>query len=208
MNKKETAKLICPYCSHTQRVGIPHNSCLAFHECGKCQKIISVPEESKHCCVICEYSDKKCPVAHTSHEISDIKYILTLAIIAFIFHIIWENAQAPLYQGYESLMQHFWVCFMGTLGDVGITLSVLAVLWLAKARSVISLDKNGIIALVIIGFFIAVFVEQNALLGGKWAYMNTMPLIPYFDVGLTPVLQIAFLLPLTFFVTQKLYTSK
>lgn len=59
----EKANLTCPHCGHTQEVDIPQNGCLTFHKCEKCQQIISVPKESKHCCVICEYSDKKCPVA-------------------------------------------------------------------------------------------------------------------------------------------------
>jgi len=69
MNAMEKANLTCPHCGHTQQVDIPQNGCLAFHKCEKCQQIISVPKESKHCCVICEYSDKKCPVANqTSNE--------------------------------------------------------------------------------------------------------------------------------------------
>ena len=34
------------------------------YKCEKCKEIISVPKESKNCCVICEYSDKTCPVGH------------------------------------------------------------------------------------------------------------------------------------------------
>ncbi|MDA2923000.1 hypothetical protein MYX07_07090, partial [Patescibacteria group bacterium AH-259-L07] len=60
----EQANLQCPFCGHTQKVDIPQNGCLVFHKCGQCQKIISVPKESKHCCVICVYSDKKCPAAN------------------------------------------------------------------------------------------------------------------------------------------------
>jgi len=57
------AELICPLCSHKQEIDVPQTSCLAFYKCEKCQKEISVPKESRNCCVICEYSDQKCPVA-------------------------------------------------------------------------------------------------------------------------------------------------
>lgn len=57
----EKAKLTCPHCEHVQEVEIPQTGCLAFHKCEKCEKIISVPEGSKNCCVICEYADRKCP---------------------------------------------------------------------------------------------------------------------------------------------------
>lgn len=60
MIEKETANLKCPFCSHIQEVEIPQNRCLAFHKCQKCQKLIATPQGE--CCVICAYSDKKCPV--------------------------------------------------------------------------------------------------------------------------------------------------
>ena len=61
MNK---ATLTCPRCGHTQETDIPQTGCLAFYKCDECNEIISVPKESKNCCVICEYSDKVCPVGH------------------------------------------------------------------------------------------------------------------------------------------------
>ena len=57
---KETANLKCPYCGFIMEVEIPQNGCLAFYKCQKCQKIISSPKGE--CCVICAFSDKKCPV--------------------------------------------------------------------------------------------------------------------------------------------------
>ena len=57
------ANLTCPHCNYVQEIDIPQNACLAFHKCEKCQKIISVPEKSKSCCVVCEHSDKNCPVS-------------------------------------------------------------------------------------------------------------------------------------------------
>jgi len=59
----KTAILICPNCKSTQETDIPQNGCLAFYKCDTCDEVVSVPKESKNCCVICEYSDKKCPVA-------------------------------------------------------------------------------------------------------------------------------------------------
>ena len=58
------ATLICPKCGHTQETDIPQPGCFAFYKCNECNEIISVPKESKNCCVVCEYSDKVCPVGH------------------------------------------------------------------------------------------------------------------------------------------------
>lgn len=132
-----------------------------------------------------------------------IKYIAALTVIAFLVHVVWENAQAPLYAGYQSLSQHFSICFIGTLGDVFITLLVLAFFWLLKRN----VPRTGadFLALAIIGFVIAVGIEQNALLLGTWQYAPTMPLIPYLQVGFTPILQMTLLLPFSFYVAKLFY---
>ena len=59
MIKKEIANLKCPYCGYMMEVEIPQKGCLVFWKCEKCQKLITTPEDE--CCVICAYSDKKCP---------------------------------------------------------------------------------------------------------------------------------------------------
>ena len=62
------ATLTCPHCGHKQVVEIPQNSCLAFHKCVKCEKLISVTDGSDSCCVICEHSNKLCPVGHKTKK--------------------------------------------------------------------------------------------------------------------------------------------
>ncbi len=61
MDKKEIANLKCPHCGHIMKAEIPQKGCLVFHKCEKCQEMILTPENE--CCVICAYSDKKCPVS-------------------------------------------------------------------------------------------------------------------------------------------------
>jgi hypothetical protein len=61
MIEMKTANITCPECGHTQKIGIPESSCLAFYECGNCKKTV---QAKKTCCVICDYSDEKCPVSH------------------------------------------------------------------------------------------------------------------------------------------------
>lgn len=134
-----------------------------------------------------------------------IKYLAILTIAAFLLHIVWENAQAPLYAGYQSFSLHFPICFTGTIGDVVITLLVLAFLRLLKKDNLQT--AADFMALAIIGFIIAVFIEQNALLISKWNYAPVMPLIPYLQVGLAPILQMTILLPLSFYLA-KLFKQK
>ncbi|MEW6222899.1 MAG: GDCCVxC domain-containing (seleno)protein [Candidatus Hadarchaeota archaeon] len=55
------ANIRCPSCGHIQKIEVPQTSCLQFYKCNKCGRIISTPKGS--CCVICAYSDTKCPVS-------------------------------------------------------------------------------------------------------------------------------------------------
>lgn len=56
----DKAKIKCPQCHYMQVIDIPESSCLPFYQCEECKNIISAPAD--FCCVICAYSDKKCPV--------------------------------------------------------------------------------------------------------------------------------------------------
>lgn len=134
-----------------------------------------------------------------------IRTISVLTIIAFVLHIIWENTQAPLYLGYKSFSQHFLPCFFGTIGDVIITLFVYGLVSLLKREAlwIVNLGTKDIFTLSLISFFVAVWIEQNALFIGKWGYASSMPLIPYFNVSLTPILQMMILLPLSVYLTGK-----
>lgn len=133
--------------------------------------------------------------------------IFYLSLTAFILHFAWENIQAPLFQGYTSFFQHFPMCFMGAVGDVVVTLFVYSIIALLKNNFswIAVLNKKDIIALAIIGFFIAAGIEWRALLFGNWAYSETMPFIPYLKVGLAPILQMTLLLPFSIYLTKKYF---
>lgn len=126
-----------------------------------------------------------------------LRYVILLAVVAFLLHLIWENTQAPLYSGYQSFSRHFPICFVATFGDVVITLSALAFMRLFKKDISHPADFLG---LAIVGFLIAVVIEQHALLAGKWSYAPSMPIVPILKVGLVPVLQMTLLLPLSFYL--------
>ncbi|OIP59561.1 MAG: hypothetical protein CO143_00635 [Candidatus Moranbacteria bacterium CG_4_9_14_3_um_filter_45_14] len=134
------------------------------------------------------------------------KHIIFLSLIAFVLHSVWENAQAPLFRGYVSFTEHFSACFVGTIGDVIITLSVYFIFALFKNDLgwLSALNKKDIILLAIVGFLIAVGIEQRAMLQGRWAYADVMPIIPYLKVGFMPILQMTLLLPFSIYLTKKL----
>lgn len=133
------------------------------------------------------------------------KQIIFLSLIAFLLHVIWENAQAPLFQGYTSFSDHFSICFLGAVGDVVITLFVFIIIALLKSdfNWIATLNKKDVAVLAVIGFFIAVGIEWRALLFEGWAYADAMPIVPYLRVGLLPIVQMTLLLPLSVFIMGK-----
>ena len=131
-------------------------------------------------------------------------YVITLAVIAFLLHVVWENSQAPLFAGYSSLGQHFPMCLWATIGDVVFTLSVYFGISLLKNDFgwIMRLNGRDIAVITVIGFFWAIGIEWRALLFGKWNYADAMPIVPYLRVGLAPVLQMTLLLPLSFYLAK------
>ena len=37
--------------------------------------------------------------------------LLYIFIIGFLLNLIWENFQAPLYEGFTNFWEHFMMCF-------------------------------------------------------------------------------------------------
>jgi len=128
-----------------------------------------------------------------------------LLLVALVLHLVWENAQAPLFAGFSSFGQHFFVCFLGTIGDIVFTITVYLGISLLKNDFgwIVRLGAKDVLVLAVIGFFFALGIEWRALLFERWSYADNMPLIPYFQVGLMPVLQMTLLLPLSFYLTSK-----
>lgn len=137
------------------------------------------------------------------------RYIIALTIVAFLLHLIWENAQASLFAGYFSFAQHFPMCFFATIGDVIFTLLIYLGVGLLKNdfEWIARMNKRDIFVLATVGFFYAVGIEWRALLFAKWNYAPAMPIIPWFKVGLTPIVQMTMLLPLSSYLV-KLFDKK
>ena len=128
------------------------------------------------------------------------RYVFILILVSFLLHLLWENAQAPLYAGYQSFSQHFSICFVGAIGDVIITLFALAFMRLLKKEGLQTIADY--LTLAIIGLVVAVLIEQNALLVGKWSYASAMPIVPWIKIGLMPIIQMTILLPLSFYLAE------
>ena len=127
---------------------------------------------------------------------------LTLALIAFTLHLVWEWLHLPLYVGYQPTMLGMPVVLYATLGDVLYTFGVvaLAIPFKRKINWIPSAGPWDYITLAVLGFWVALFVEYRGLVLGRWAYSATMPTVLGF--GLSPLLQMTILLPLSVYLTN------
>lgn len=141
--------------------------------------------------------------------------LVTVTFLAFILNFIWENLQMPLYgYAYKDFWQHLHMCFFASIGDVAITMILYSVVgfykkdwfWIQYIRI------SDAVTLLLLGFTIAVAVEKFALGSSVWSYAPGMPIIPGLNVGVLPVIQVLFLPPLTFYLTnliiKKSYVSR
>lgn len=135
-------------------------------------------------------------------------FLLILFGAALVLNLIWENAQAPLYEPYRSFVQHFPMCARASLWDAGyITVLYLGVallnrdfFWARKRRA------SNYLIIVAISLIVAWWIEVDALRYGRWVYDGQMPLV--FGVGLTPLVQLPLLsLAVYEFVRNNIFNS-
>ena len=133
------------------------------------------------------------------------KIIFTVSGIGFLLNAVWENLQAPLYQGYTDFWQHLSICSVASLGDVLLILVIYFILAIINRDVfwVTKMSRVDVILVITLGVLIAVGIEKWALDIGRWQYVSSMPLIPYTNVGLLPILQMAILPWVTYRLTRK-----
>lgn len=138
------------------------------------------------------------------------RFILAVAITAFILNFIWELAQGLLYQGFEYDWKHLSFCALASIADM---FSVL-ILFFAFAlvyREVYwikNMSISRILMLITIGSIGAILTELWHTDRGDWYYSDTMPLLPFVDVGVSPVVQFMVLPLLIFLIGNKFLKEK
>lgn len=130
--------------------------------------------------------------------------MLWIFIVGFITNFIWENAQAPLYEGHESFSQHFLFCLVASIIDgvviVGFYLIISTLrknfLWLENIKI------TDILILLFLGSVTAIIFEVLALKIQTWNYTDRMPLI--YGLGLMPLIQLSILSVLSIYLVRTL----
>ncbi len=143
-------------------------------------------------------------IPSTSNGVEIFRTCTILIIVSFVAHFVWEYFHFGFYTGYEHWSGSMPVYWLATVGDVLYTLGAFALVSAIKKSYewISSATVSDYFMLVTLGCLIALFVEYKGLALDRWEYRPEMPLIPMLGVGLSPILQMAILLPVTFFVTQ------
>lgn len=124
---------------------------------------------------------------------------LCLCVSAFVLHLAWENAHLGLYESFEGISGPIPVLLYATMGDVAYTLAaVLLLSWMRREYVWLrEPSRHDYTVLAGMGVLIALFVEYKALALARWTYTAEMPIVPLLDVGFSPLVQMALLLPLS-----------
>lgn len=130
-----------------------------------------------------------------------LKVICYIFVVSFFVHLFWEVAHSFLYNWNELPLKndiYFYIprIIQATIGD-GILMVCIYFLGLIKNKKinwVAKMKRSDYTLVILAGFFMALFVEEiNVFWLGRWSYTPSMPLIPFFNVGLTPILQLLIL---------------
>ncbi len=126
-----------------------------------------------------------------------------VSIVAFVIHFVWESVQLPLYVEYGALEGPLPITVSAALGDVLYTMVALVVATLLRStrNPLDGLNSSVYVGYAALGFLIALMVEYKALALHRWAYTAAMPLL--FGVGLSPLVQMTVLLPLSVFISRR-----
>lgn len=126
-----------------------------------------------------------------------------VAVCAFLLNFLWEYAHLPLYKDYEALGSGIQLVVWASAGDMLYVLFAVLFVALLKRKLLWTKDAKTpeYILLAVYGFCIALFVELKALALHRWAYTAMMPTL--FGVGLSPLVQMTLLLPLSAYIAQR-----
>ena len=113
--------------------------------------------------------------------------LLAIFLLAFMLNLVWEELHHVLYVHYQGGEITQGILLRAALFDASFitSLGVLCIFFLALRR------RLWLAALM--GLIFAVGLEWWALDTGRWAYTAAMPIIPIFNIGLTPTIQLGIL---------------
>ena len=130
-------------------------------------------------------------------------FIFIMSILALLLNFAWELIQIPLYKNPVYDINHIAFCALASLADVLMVLLLYFAIAIIFKRPfwVKPLKIHLFIIVVLTGGAGAALSEIRHLALGSWAYSDSMPIIPFIHVGISPVLQFMLLPSLIYYLT-------
>ena len=131
--------------------------------------------------------------------------LLAVYALSVVLNYVWELAQTPLYSevGFPAAFVH---CFVAALGDGLLVLLIL----IAVAGTASSLDwymrptLSNYVAMAAAGLVVGIAVEWWGLhIVERWQYSELMPLLPWIEIGISPLVQMLALPPVIFALIRR-----
>jgi len=126
--------------------------------------------------------------------------IVRSAVVAFVISLVWEFAHVPLYSSYKGGIITSWVLVRASFWDAVILIAISFLSGMMRPTT----QWCHVLAGVTLAFMVAFNLELYALSTARWVYATTMPTLPFFGIGLSPLLQ----LPVSLVVMWKLTPHK
>jgi len=118
---------------------------------------------------------------------------LNIAVFSFLLNFVWEVLQTPFFVDIsDEINTIIWYRFHCTLLDVVISLGCFwLVALISRSRTwFLNPTKVKLLLFVVFGVSYTIFSEiKNVSLNKWWGYSDLMPVIPYIEVGLVPLIQ-------------------
>jgi hypothetical protein len=137
-----------------------------------------------------------------------LKILITVFLTGFSLNLVWEILQTWFFFDFPGGQPELFILIhlKATAADAAYTVLIyLLVMTLTKSRRwLYHLTFLRTSVTLLTGFLIGETIEKRALEMGLWSYGHLMPIIPYLQVGLMPVLQMMVLPLAAFFISRKI----
>lgn len=135
-------------------------------------------------------------------EKSKLKYYLILFLVGFSINLIWEISQMQFFAGKpgDTFLEGIYYCSLASVID-GIT--VISIYFIAS-RILNSVNLYFYLLTALLGALSAVIFERIAFYFNLWSYKESMPIVPFIEVGILPFIQLILLVPLSIFLANQI----
>ncbi|NNE68460.1 MAG: hypothetical protein HKN33_17975 [Pyrinomonadaceae bacterium] len=124
-----------------------------------------------------------------------------LFAVGFALNLVWELSQMQYFTALSEIgyPKAVLFCTLASVVDGVAVVSIFIVL-----ENLFDNGRGDYVIAAALGGLTAVLFELAAKKLGLWTYAASMPVIPFIEVGLLPMIQLLLLVPLSIFVTRKL----